>query len=154
MQFERKKYIIAVQCDRSRSRCGGYHCELTLHKRRGAFRFYRGRDVRMTTVTCGGCDSDGLAETLKHLLGKLRKVEQIEPEHVAVHLASCMTRHSHHSPRCRQVEKFKRLCAQVGVDCVEDTYLFGPTEEKRRARLYPTNPDGLGPEPEEPIAEA
>ncbi|MFP4354739.1 MAG: CGGC domain-containing protein [Phycisphaerae bacterium] len=153
MDLNDKRYIMALQCDRSRRRCGGYHCELALHKRRGAFRFYRDRDIRMTTITCGGCDSDALAGKIKHLLGKLRKVEQIVPGQVVVHLASCMTRHSHHGPRCCRVETFHEVCREIGIDCVEDTYVFGPTEKKRQAGLYPTNPRGLGPESKGPTGE-
>ena len=132
------KFVLIVQCDKSRERCSGFACTNSFYNREG---FFKGRGyeegVRYLALTCGGCCGTGLAMKLEHFSKKLLKKTDIKKEEVAVHLSSCMVTDNYHHDRCPNIAYIKDIVRKKGYgDVVDGTYLSEASERKRCAGVY------------------
>ena len=132
-----KDYIVVVQCELSMQRCSGYACEKAFTDRAGGFAAYpREKPYRTLYLTCGGCCGRPLHRKLMHLAGKLKTKENSGPERVIVHLATCITKESHHGPACPHLADLKSMITKAGFDFREDTYISRLAESRRASGEY------------------
>ncbi len=133
-------YIVVVQCDaRVREVCAGFQCEWAFATRRDAFAGLPAEGVRYLPMSCGGGPGRALTRKLVNLRKGLKKRENREGEDVRVHLATCITRSSHHGPKCPHIDALKRQIELAGFPWIEDSRI-SPLAEKRRAEgLYGEN---------------
>jgi predicted metal-binding protein len=131
-------YVVVIQCDRAMNQtCAGYQCEWAFSTRKDAFaRYPAGEGIRYLSMSCGGCPGRAVTRKLTNVKKGLKKREQRGIDSVAVHLASCITRSSHHGPRCPHIDAIKQQVELAGFSWIEDSRI-SPTAEKRRAEgLY------------------
>jgi predicted metal-binding protein len=136
MPQEEKDFVVVVQCRQVVDQtCAGFLCEHAFNARADGFAHYPAdRKIRFLTMDCGGCPGRGTLRKLTNLKNNLKKRESVLPERVAVHLSSCITRTSHHGPRCPHIDYIKNQVREAGFgDCVEDSR-YSKTAEKRRAQ--------------------
>ncbi|MCD8138260.1 MAG: CGGC domain-containing protein [Planctomycetaceae bacterium] len=128
-----ERYVIVVQCDQVvHDACPGFMCEHAFTRRADAFSIYPADErVRYLPISCGGCPGRGTLRKLMNVKKNLRKREDTGSEIAAVHLSTCITRASHHGPRCPHIEYIKAEVARAGFVCREDSRI-SPLAEKRR----------------------
>lgn len=133
-----KTYVMVVQCARVVDEvCPGFLCEHAFNARTGGFaRYPADRRMRFNTMSCGGCPGRAVLRKLTNLKNNLKKREQLGPESVVVHLSTCITRSSHHGPRCPHADYIKGQVARAGFDCVEDSRISNLSEKRRREGIY------------------
>ncbi len=129
----KERYVIVVQCDQVvHETCPGFLCEHAFTRRADAFSIYPiDEQVRYLPISCGGCPGRGTLRKLINVKKNLRLREKMEAEIAAVHLSTCITRASHHGPRCPHIDYIKGQVARAGLVCREDSRI-SPTAEKRR----------------------
>lgn len=129
-----KSYVIVVQCDQNvHEVCSGFQCEYAFNARKDAFdRYPADRPMRYISMSCGGCPGRGTLRKLINFKKNLKKRENTSHDVAVVHLSTCITRNSHHGPRCPHIDYIKTQVERAGFDCVEDSRI-SPAAEKRRA---------------------
>ncbi|PLX95519.1 MAG: CGGC domain-containing protein [Desulfuromonas sp.] len=141
MSDSHKDYLIIVQCHLVKERCSGFHCEKAFHDRSGGFLPYeRCNDLRLLTMTCGGCCGRSLQRKLINLLHLSHKRDQIDRSRMVVHLSTCITKESHHGPVCPHLDYLKALIARLDLDIAEDTWISKTAEQRRQQGVYPVKP--------------
>lgn len=138
VDLAKKKYVITVQCDQATHQvCPGMLCEHAFTARTGGFAGYPlEQPLRYNAMSCGGCTGRAVLRKLQNLKNNLKKREQIEPEAIVVHLSTCITRASHHGPRCPHIDYIKGQAARAGLDCVEDSRISDAAEKRRAEGWY------------------
>ncbi len=137
MELE-KTYVAVVQCDQAVNEvCSGFQCEWAFSERLDAFsRYPRDREMRYLSMSCGGCPGRATVRKLMNVKKCLKKREGRDNAHVVVHLSSCITRSSHHGPRCPHIDYIKAQVKRAGFDCVEDSRLSPKATQRRSEGLY------------------
>ena len=132
------KYVVAVQCNIVKDRCSGYACERNFHERGGGFAAYAGdSDVRFLSLTCGGCCGRAVHRKLSNFLRQAKKNENILPADVVVHLASCVSNDTYHSPPCPHLDYLKALIGdKLGLTIAEGTVINELSEKRRQDGTY------------------
>lgn len=127
------RYVVVMQCDQAISQvCSGFQCEHAFTARSGGFaRYAADRELRYLSMSCGGCPGRAALRKLLNLKKGLRKRENLEADVVVVHLSTCITRSSHHGPRCPHIDYIKGQIGRAGFAFVEDSRI-SPLAEKRR----------------------
>ena len=138
--MDKKEYVVVVQCHIVMERCSGYFCEKAFHERTGGFSSYpKEKRYRTLYLTCGGCCGRALHRKLSDLVKMTKKQENMDKEHIVVHLASCITKESYHGPPCPHLDYLKIMIRnKLGLDLREDTYISKKAQERREAGLYRT----------------
>ena len=132
-----KDYVAVVQCDIVMERCSGYFCEKALRERTGGFAGYPAdKPLRYLMLTCGGCCGRALQRKLVNLCTKLEKHEGIKQDRIVVQFASCITKESHHGPKCPHLDYLKTLVARLNLDLMEDTRISKKSEALRDEGIY------------------
>ncbi|MDY0191163.1 MAG: CGGC domain-containing protein [Desulfuromonas sp.] len=146
MLTDAKKYLVVVQCHIVQERCSGFHCEKAFHDRTGGFaRYADNHDLRMLTLTCGGCCGRALLRKLSHLIKTAAKRDGITREQIAVHFSSCISKDNYHAPPCPHLDYLKQLVARLNLDMVEDTWISRTAERRRQQGIYASNGDASEP---------
>ena len=137
MDLNEKDYVVILQCDIVKERCGGYHCEAAFHERSGGFADYpRDRAYRVMMMTCSGCCGLAVQRKLTHLARDLKKHEGIERDRIVVQLSSCMTRDNFHGPECPHLDYIRTLITRARIDWREDTRISELSEKRRKEGTY------------------
>ena len=139
MDLSEKGYVVVVQCDQVvQKTCAGAFCEHAFTEREGGFARYPGEQaLRYIAVSCGGCTGRAVLRKLMNVKKVLTKYEKRDPAStVIVHLSTCITRSSHHGPRCPHIDAIKGQIARAGLDCVEDTRISAKAEKRRQEGWY------------------
>ncbi len=139
-----KDYVVVIQCDRAVNQvCSGFHCEWAFSSRRDAFARYPAdaaeKKIRFLPISCGGCPGRAVTRKLVNVKKNLKRREQRGAETVAVHLSTCITRSSHHGPRCPHADAIKRQIELAGfpaADIVEDSRISPKAEQRRAEGMY------------------
>lgn len=140
MEINEKKLLVVVQCHLVQQRCSGFHCEKAFHDRTGGFgRYQDQQNVRMLSLTCGGCCGRALHRKLGHLKKAALKRDNITPQQIAVHFSSCISKDNYHAPPCPHLNYLKTLVERVQLDWVEDTWIGRTAEKRRQQGVYNTN---------------
>jgi predicted metal-binding protein len=134
-----KKYVVIVQCHIVKERCSGYLCEKVFNNREDRFSGYSG-DMRMLSITCGGCCGLAVHRKLSNLLKLAKKQEGIEKDQIIVHLSSCITNDSYHGPPCPHLAYLKELITKLGLEIVCGTRISKKSESLRQAEIYRSDP--------------
>lgn len=140
MDTAEKGYVVVVQCDQVVHQvCPGFLCEHAFNARKDGFaRYPAEQKLRYAAISCGGCTGRAVLRKLMNLKNNLKKREQIDPSTIIVHLSTCITRASHHGPRCPHIDYIKGQVARAGLDCLEDTRISPNSEKARQAGRYPS----------------
>ena len=137
MDLSEKDYIVVLQCDIAKEHCPGYACEKAFRQRTGGFAVYSAeKDLRMLSVTCGGCIGRATHRKVGSLVRALNK-DGIGRERLIVQLASCITKNNYHSPRCPHVDDIEELLRRLDVEFREDTVISEISEKRRGEGVYP-----------------
>ena len=133
-----KKYLVIVQCHIVKERCSGYLCERAFHEKSGCFEQYNdNKDMRLLTMTCGGCCGRATQRKLVNLLEKIKKIEGITRDDIVVHLASCVAFESHHGPKCPHKEYLIDLIQKkLKIEVREGSNISKTTEALREKGVY------------------
>ena len=137
-----KGMIVVVQCDQVVHQvvhqvCAGFLCEHAFTARTGGFaRYPAEQKLRYTAMSCGGCPGRPVLRKLMNLKHNLKKRESLTPDFAVVHLSTCITRSSHHGPRCPHIDYIKGQVARAGFDCVEDSRLSDLAIRRRAEGMY------------------
>ncbi len=133
-----KSMVVVVQCDQVvHEVCPGFLCEHAFSARTGGFAVYPAEQkLRYMTISCGGCPGRGTLRKLINLKTNLKKREKTGPEAVMVHLSTCITRSSHHGPRCPHIDYIKGQVDRAGFDWLEDSRISGLSEKRRQEGMY------------------
>ena len=126
-------YVIVVQCDAAtHTVCPGFMCEHAFNARKDAFSIYPAEArIRYLPMSCGGCPGRATLRKLMNVKKNLKKREDQGIDIAAVHLSTCITRASHHGPRCPHIDYIKGEVENAGFICREDSRI-SPLAEKRR----------------------
>lgn len=132
------KFVMIVQCDKSRKRCSGFACTKTFYDKEGFFKkFNYDDDTKYIAFTCGGCNGDNLDTYLKHFSQKLLKKTELKKDEIAVHLSSCITTENYHHDRCPFIHNLEKIVKENGYKTLRyGTYLSKKAEERRKAGIY------------------
>ncbi|MDR3210634.1 MAG: CGGC domain-containing protein [Planctomycetota bacterium] len=135
---EGPELLVVVQCHSvTQAVCPGFLCEHAFQLREGGFAIYpKEKPRRYLAISCGGCPGRSVLRKLKNLLRNLAKREKLEASAVVVHLSTCITRESHHGPRCPHIGYIQRQVAEAGLPCREDSRVSTLSEAKRREGRY------------------
>ena len=133
-----KDYVVVVQCDQAMNQvCAGFQCEWAFSARLDAFaRYPADKPIRYLSMSCGGCPGRAVTRKLINLKKGLKKREQRDIESVAVHLSTCITRSSHHGPKCPHIDAIKHQVELAGFSWVEDSRISKLTEKRRAEGMY------------------
>lgn len=133
-----KDYVVVVQCEQATHHvCAGFQCEWAFSSRLDAFaRYPADRKVRYLPISCGGCPGRAVTRKLMNLKTGLKKREQRGMESVAVHLSSCITRASHHGPKCPHEDAIKIQVERAGLSWIEDSRISQLAEKRRAEGMY------------------
>lgn len=132
------KYVVMIQCEKSRRRCCGLACSESFYERNG---FFEGLDyphgTRYVAFTCGGCPGTNTAVMLANFAKRLAKLNGAAKDEIVVHLSSCMATHNFHHDRCAYIDDIKKLIADAGyANVVEGTYKSRKTQRLREEGVY------------------
>ncbi|OQY21002.1 MAG: CGGC domain-containing protein [Desulfobacteraceae bacterium 4572_35.2] len=142
MECCEKQYLVVVQCHLVQERCSGYHCEKAFHDRSGGFaRYADNKQLRLLTLTCGGCCGRALHRKLAHLKKVALKRDGIKSQQIAVHFSSCISKDNYHAPPCPHLDYLKTLVERLKLDWVEDSWIGRTAEKRRQQGLYAANGD-------------
>ena len=139
MDFAGKEFVVVVQCDQTvHDVCAGAYCEHAFTARKDGFaRYSKNQPLRYISISCGGCTGRAVLRKLMSLRKILKKSEQFDDaSKIIVHLSSCITRASHHGPRCPHIDTIKGQIERAGLDHVEDTRISPRAEQERQAGRY------------------
>ena len=133
-----KSYVAVIQCDQTIGQvCSGFQCEYAFNARKEGFSGYpRDRHVRYISMSCGGCPGRATLRKLINLKKGLKKRDDLDSGVVMVHLSTCITRSSHHGPRCPHIDYIKGQIARAGFDFVEDSRISPGAEKRRQQGCY------------------
>lgn len=140
MKIDEKELLVVVQCHIVQERCSGFHCEKAFHDRTGGFAQYpQAQNLRMLSLTCGGCCGRALHRKLAHLKKIAFKRDNITEQQIAVHFSSCISKDNYHAPPCPHLDYLKSLVTRLRLDFVEDTWISRTAETRRQQGAYTTN---------------
>ena len=133
-----KKYIVTLQCHIVKERCSGYLCEHAFNERSGCFEQYKDdKDLRLLTMTCGGCCGRATQRKLVNMIDKIKKKENISKDEIVVHLSSCIAFESHHDPKCPHKDYLIDLIEKkTGLEVRQGSNISKTTEELRAKGVY------------------
>ncbi len=115
------KYVVALQCNQSKTRCSGFYCENSFTDRAHLFADYPAdAAIRFVALDCGGCPGGLTLPKLKHLKKCLAKNTDISPDQVVVHLSSCMAFTNYHGPACPNLDRIRLLVGRAGFKNIVD----------------------------------
>ena len=128
-----KEYIVVVQCHIVKERCSGYYCEHAFFERIDLFSEYpKDRTIRYLPLTCGGCCGRAVHRKLSDLIRQVKKKEGMSKEKIRVHLSSCISFDSYHSPPCPHKDYLRTLISnKLGLDLVEGSKISELAEKRR-----------------------
>ena len=131
------KYVVVIQCHIVKERCSGYYCEYAFSYRNGAFECYSSdSNLRILTMTCGGCCGKAVHRKLTNLLRQMKKKENIKKENIIVHLSSCIAFESYHGNECPHKDYIKSLIGKIGLEIKEGSRISEITEKRREKGIY------------------
>ena len=131
------KYVVVIQCHIVKERCSGYYCEYAFSHRNGAFECYSSdSNLRILTMTCGGCCGKAVHRKLTNLLRQMKKKENIKKENIIVHLSSCIAFESYHGNECPHKDYIKSLIGKIGLEIKEGSRISEITEKRREKGIY------------------
>ncbi len=131
-------YVVVVQCHIVKERCSGYLCEHAFSQRTGGFSDYPSdAPIRFLSLTCGGCCGRAIHRKLSNLISQLKKKEDVDKEHIRVHLSSCIAFDSHHGPPCPHKDYLRTMIAdKLGLEIIEGSRVSALTDKRRTDGLY------------------
>lgn len=126
-------YVVVIQCDQAvHAVCPGFMCEHAFNARKDGFADYPAdARIRYLPMSCGGCPGRATLRKLMNLKKNLKKREGLESGVAVVHLSTCITRSSHHGPRCPHIDYIKAEVARAGFPCREDSRISLLAEKRR-----------------------
>lgn len=140
MEIDEKKLLVVVQCHIVQERCSGFHCEKAFHDRSGGFvKYVNNTDLRMLSLTCGGCCGRALHRKLAHLKKIALKRDDIQPQQITVHFSSCISKDNYHAPPCPHLDYLKQLVERLHLEWVENTWISKTAEKRRQLGIYSQN---------------
>lgn len=132
------KAAVVIQCDITCRRCSGFACSKAFFGREDFFQDHP-TETLFFPMTCGGCCGKGLSAKLSHFLHLSKKKLDINPNEVAVHLASCMTTDNRHFERCPHFDYIVSIIRKNKfTNIIEGSYLSQGAEAKRKSGIYKT----------------
>ncbi len=133
-----KKILVIVQCHIVKEYCSGYFCEYHFTDRSSAFNIYsKNKDLRLITLTCGGCCGRAIHRKLTDLIKRAKTHEKIEKNQIVVHLASCIAFDNYHGPACPHKEYLKTMIQEkLGLDLVEGSKISKLSDKRRTEGIY------------------
>lgn len=138
MDKNKIKFVVAIQCEHSRTRCSGFACANSFFERNCSFAGYP-EDTKFITMTCGGCNGTGVAGQLEHFAKKMHAMTDVKKSEVAVHFASCAVTENRHHDRCPYIENMKDIVERHGfADVIEGTFESPATKKLREMGKYKT----------------
>ena len=138
-----KEIIIIVQCHIVKEHCSGYFCEYFFTNRLGKFDIYpKNKNLRIVTLTCGGCCGCALGRKLSDYIKRIIKREKIGKDKIMVHLASCIAFDSYHGPTCPHINYLKTIIEdKLGLDLIEGSRISKLSEKRREEGIYSQHED-------------
>ena len=131
------KYVVALQCQKTKTRCSGFFCENAFANREDRYSDYPAdAAIRFISMDCGGCPGNLALPNLRHLQRCLKKNCGIGVSEVVVHLSSCMALSNYHSPACPHLERIRTLVERSGFRYVEGTRISPKAEKRRQEGVY------------------
>ena len=133
-----KEIIVVVQCHIAKEYCSGYFCEYCFTNRLGKFDLYpEDENLRIITLTCGGCCGRATHRKLSDLIKRLKKQENIEKNKIVVHLSSCIAFDSYHGQVCPHKDYLKTIIQdKLGLELIEGTKISNLAEKRRKEGTY------------------
>ena len=139
MDRQKIKCVAVIQCDVARERCSGAHCAISFVGRNGYFAGYGPEAVYYVPFQCGGCPGRRVSR-LGHNLRKAMKSQGLEPDQIAVHLASCLVTDNGHYPPCPHLADIRLMLSRKGLRVVEGTRISDSADRQRQAGHYKPRP--------------
>ncbi len=133
-----KEIIITVQCHIAKECCSGYFCEYSFTNRLGKFEIYpKDTDLRIVTLTCGGCCGRAVHRKLSDFIKRIKKQENVDKDKIVVHLSSCITNDNYHGPKCPHIDYLKTIIKdKLDLELVEGTKISKLSEKRRNDGVY------------------
>ena len=129
--------VAVIQCAVSHERCPGGACAASFFARKHYFAGY-GPETMYLAFQCGGCPGRRVSRLLETLRKQMKKQCGLEPDQIAIHLATCVVSDSAHYPPCPHVKDIRTMVARKGFHLVEGSFLSGSASaaKKREAGVY------------------
>ncbi len=129
------KYIVVLQCHIVKERCSGFFCENAFTNRIDKFSDYPAdKNIRLITITCGGCCGRATLRKLSNLTKLLKKHTNVQLDEITLHFASCISLESFHGPVCPNYDYLKELVSRKNLKTIEGS-VISKTSDKRRDSL-------------------
>ncbi len=136
MDLNEKDFVIIVQCDIVMQRCSGLGCEQAFTGRKGGFADYPAdKQYRTIYFTCGGCCGRAINRKLTNAMRRLRRSD-IPADRIVVQLSTCMTKSSHHGPKCPHLDYIIKHIETLGLDYRMDTVISKKSQALREKGVY------------------
>lgn len=135
MGKEDARIVVVVQCAIALERCSGFSCSHAFHGRTHFFKGYA-RETMYLPFSCGGCPGRRVSRLAAHVARRARKKENIEKQHIAVHLTGCVVSDNGHYPACPFKNYIKAILEQKGFAVVEGGYESAKAVRRRAEGHY------------------
>ncbi len=132
------RYVVALQCNKTKTRCSGFFCENSFADRAHHYADYPAdAAIRFIALDCGGCPGSLSLPKLRHLRKCIEKNTGFSADQVVVHLSSCMAFTNYHGPACPNLDRIRLLVGRAGFkNVVEGTKISKLAAERRKKGIY------------------
>jgi predicted metal-binding protein len=130
------KCVAVIQCAVAHERCPGAKCAAAFSGRKHYFVGYGPGTIYYVPFGCGGCPGRRVGRLATYLKRAFKKHQSVEPEEIAVHLATCIVGDNAHYPPCPFRQDIKLMLSRKGLKVVEGSVYSKSLEAKREAGVY------------------
>ncbi|HUS47840.1 MAG TPA: CGGC domain-containing protein [Phycisphaerae bacterium] len=140
MDKSKIKCVAVIQCAVAHERCPGVKCAGAFAHRKHYFAGYGPQVEYYLPFGCGGCPGRRVGRLASLLKRVMKKDQQVEPDEIAVHLASCIVTDNGHYPPCPHRGEIKTILSRKGLQVVEGSVIAESNEARRQAGVYAPRP--------------